>query len=162
MTYAYPRSTGASSLPSLAPGKKPPNVLSRAWYRVSPLAKEWITDGNAAYGFGKGRDKNDIQTSPLRILRRVFTVTNAIILLWIFTLWWGERSVFQDSLEACAWEKWEKWVSRQRTLSILVQFNRSHDFGSLKLRRPIMSLSLPTLSSLIPIPTLVARGLSRR
>ncbi|XHG03475.1 hypothetical protein AWENTII_006778 [Aspergillus wentii] len=39
----------------------------------------------------------------------MFTVANGLILLWVFTLWWGERTVFQDSFETCLWESWEKW-----------------------------------------------------
>lgn len=44
-------------------------------------------------------------------LRRVVTIVNALILLWVWTLWWGERMVFQESLEGCGWGEWEKWVS---------------------------------------------------
>lgn len=46
-----------------------------------------------------------------RFVRRVFTVPIALILLWFWTLWWGERTVFQESLDKCVWDKWEKWVS---------------------------------------------------
>lgn len=50
--------------------------------------------------------------SSLRALPgRLFTIANALVVLWLFTLWWGERTVFQESLEACAWENWEQWVS---------------------------------------------------
>lgn len=44
-------------------------------------------------------------------IKRVITIANALILFWVWTLWWGERTVFQESLEGCRWGEWEKWVS---------------------------------------------------
>lgn len=43
-------------------------------------------------------------------LRRLFTVANAVILVWLFALWRGERTVFQEAIDRCLWESWEKWV----------------------------------------------------
>lgn len=34
-----------------------------------------------------------------------------LIATWILTLWWGERVVFRRSIEQCAWDRWETWVS---------------------------------------------------
>lgn len=45
------------------------------------------------------------------VLQTLFTVRTALALLWGLTLWWGERTVFKESLEACNWSNWEKWVS---------------------------------------------------
>lgn len=45
------------------------------------------------------------------VLQALFTVRTALILLWGLTLFWGERTVFKESLEACNWSHWEKWVS---------------------------------------------------
>jgi hypothetical protein len=45
------------------------------------------------------------------LVRLIFSVPNALLLLWIGTLWWGERTVFRDSVKACSWETWESWVS---------------------------------------------------
>lgn len=42
---------------------------------------------------------------------RVFTMANVLVVLWLWMLWWGERRVFEDSLEGCAWGEWETWVS---------------------------------------------------
>lgn len=44
-------------------------------------------------------------------LRRIFNVTNLFIALWVYTIWWGERSVFQRAIESCHWSNWETWVS---------------------------------------------------
>lgn len=46
-----------------------------------------------------------------RSLRRIFTIANGLIALWVFTLWWGERTVFRESVESCVWGNWEHWVS---------------------------------------------------
>lgn len=44
-----------------------------------------------------------------RTVRRIFTVSNGLVLLWVLTLWWGERTVFWDSVDNCVWQSWEKW-----------------------------------------------------
>lgn len=51
---------------------------------------------------------------------RVFTMANVLIVLWVWMLWWGERRVFEDSLEGCAWGEWETWVS----LSLPLKLNK--------------------------------------
>lgn len=51
-----------------------------------------------------------MQSSARLVLKRLVSIANAVILLWIFTLWRGERTVFQESIDACAWEAWEAWV----------------------------------------------------
>ncbi|EEP82837.1 conserved hypothetical protein [Uncinocarpus reesii 1704] len=43
------------------------------------------------------------------VLRMVVSLQNVLIGLWIMTLWWGERKVFRDAVEECAWSEWEKW-----------------------------------------------------
>ncbi|KAL1954627.1 hypothetical protein VTO42DRAFT_868 [Malbranchea cinnamomea] len=45
----------------------------------------------------------------LALLRLVFTIPNLLLLLWVGTLWWGERSAFRDSVRECRWESWESW-----------------------------------------------------
>ncbi|KAI9866657.1 MAG: hypothetical protein M1813_001209 [Trichoglossum hirsutum] len=42
-------------------------------------------------------------------LRGQFNLHNGLILIWVVLLWWGERSVFRQSTEACEWRKWENW-----------------------------------------------------
>ena len=44
-------------------------------------------------------------------LRASFCVANLLAVRWMFTLWWGERLVFQEQIARCRWESWEKWVS---------------------------------------------------
>lgn len=44
-------------------------------------------------------------------LRRLLSVSNALIFVWLCVIWWGERLVFYNSLAACQWEQWEQWVS---------------------------------------------------
>ena len=42
--------------------------------------------------------------------RGLFSVVRVLLVLWIITLYWGERSLFDDALESCRWEDWEDWV----------------------------------------------------
>lgn len=110
MSYAYPRSTGASSLPSYkSPSPQSPTFIDQAWGRL-PGAKQWVEDGVAAIGSRRSRERGDVQSSATRIFRRIFTVANAVILVWVWTLWWGERTVFQEHIDACIWDNWEHWV----------------------------------------------------
>jgi hypothetical protein len=46
-----------------------------------------------------------------RVLERILNVTNALILVWICVIWWGERLAFSRSVAACQWHQWEQWVS---------------------------------------------------
>ncbi|EEQ88567.2 manganese ion homeostasis [Blastomyces dermatitidis ER-3] len=45
----------------------------------------------------------------LRLLRLACSLQNVLILLWGVTLWWGERTVFRDSVRGCEWTGWEQW-----------------------------------------------------
>ena len=110
MSYAYPRSGGTSSLPSYhSTPLQSPGLVSQAVNKI-PYAKQWVEDGVAAIGFQRPRGRAAIQSSVTGVLRRLFTVANAVVLMWIFTLWWGERTVFQEHIDACVWENWEHWV----------------------------------------------------
>ncbi|KAL2444703.1 Cell division control protein 1 [Exophiala dermatitidis] len=44
-----------------------------------------------------------------RIKRRLWSLPSALVLLWIFVLFWGERRVFQRSAAQCLWHQWESW-----------------------------------------------------
>ncbi|KAI7277324.1 hypothetical protein D0864_05862 [Hortaea werneckii] len=50
-------------------------------------------------------------TRRLPILRRFSLAITLLTLLWLYTLHWGERSVFASSIESCQWPTWEKWPS---------------------------------------------------
>jgi hypothetical protein len=41
----------------------------------------------------------------------LLNLPNALIILWIIVLLWGERWVFEGSINACQWTNWERWVS---------------------------------------------------
>ncbi|KAK4926712.1 hypothetical protein LTR49_006394 [Elasticomyces elasticus] len=42
-------------------------------------------------------------------LRKLSAITTLLTLLWIYALYWGERITFAKHIDACAWDKWEKW-----------------------------------------------------
>lgn len=42
-------------------------------------------------------------------LGRLSVVTTLLTLLWIYVLYWGERTTFRTHIEACEWSTWEKW-----------------------------------------------------
>jgi hypothetical protein len=55
------------------------------------------------------------------LLRRLFSLVNVIILIWIFTLYWGERTLFSRSIDACDWRHWESWVRSSLSMHIASQ-----------------------------------------
>jgi hypothetical protein len=42
--------------------------------------------------------------------RRLFSLANALVVIWWVVLYWGEKGVFNSTIESCNWEAWEKWV----------------------------------------------------
>lgn len=75
-------------------------------------AKQWMAQVQLHHiPWTRSSDGIDMKTLVARVVRCIFSVKNALILLWCFTLWWGERTVFRDTLATCAWNNWEKWVS---------------------------------------------------
>lgn len=52
-----------------------------------------------------------------RVLLKVFgpisilSLPVAFIILWLLTLYWGERSSFSNAFGRCEWDRWEDWVS---------------------------------------------------
>ncbi|KAJ6172495.1 hypothetical protein N7470_001562 [Penicillium chermesinum] len=108
MSYAYPRNTGGSSLPSYAPSSHF-SELDDPWESVPSLAKRWIAEKVSAWRRELSFEGHDSRSLARLVLRKILTVPNAVIIIWIYTLWWGERTVFQESTNACLWESWERW-----------------------------------------------------
>jgi hypothetical protein len=42
--------------------------------------------------------------------RRLLSLPHLFAALWVVVLLWGERWVFESSIESCRWENWEQWV----------------------------------------------------
>lgn len=94
MSYQYATSYATS---------KDEKGLTNMWQR---LVRQWQYDA-------KGKP-----TTRLAIVRRrLLRLPTAIFLLWFFVLLWGERSTFSSSIDACKWDKWEKWVCLSRLLT---------------------------------------------
>ena len=47
--------------------------------------------------------------------RRIRSLPNVLIILWLILLYWGEILVFRQSVAACHWSNWEQWVRRTAT-----------------------------------------------
>ena len=41
--------------------------------------------------------------------RRVSTTVLLVILVWLYVLYWGERTVYSSHITDCDWHKWEDW-----------------------------------------------------
>ena len=102
MSYAYLHAAGPS----------PPRTSQRSVYE--DVLDSIILLGRRAVAKGQSALTLVSDIGPWAIaqwtIRRTFTVANAVILLWIYALWWGERSVFRESVRKCAYDGWERWV----------------------------------------------------
>lgn len=118
MSYAYsnapfrPARRNSTSSPS--------KILVQIQNALPPWAQQWIAELRAGPRAGRRTSPSELKAMGRLTIRRVVTIANALILFWVWTLWWGERTVFQESLEGCGWGEWEKWVSRP-CLSIWVR-----------------------------------------
>ncbi|KAL2870376.1 putative manganese ion homeostasis (Fr) [Aspergillus lucknowensis] len=112
MSYSYlPTSSASAYRPARRDHFNPSGVVKT----IHDALPSWATQGiSAAAHSASGRldrlkNRSELKRLAWKVTRWLFTITNGLIILWIYTLWWGERSVFRDSLESCAWNAWEKW-----------------------------------------------------
>jgi hypothetical protein len=119
--YAYPNHGGGSvglglippsrspsrspTLPSRLLNNLPAPIRTGAAELESRVVSMWSSSSSRRIG-GIG----DLSRGGLRTIRRIFRIPNLLVVLWLFTLWWGERLVFRQSIESCEWGDWEKWV----------------------------------------------------
>lgn len=93
-----------------------------------------------------------------RTLRSFFSVHLGLILLWIFTLWWGEKMTFKRTVADCAWARWENRVCATWIVKLRQDVHVADCWSSLQKQIHIMSSSLQIHRSLIPILILDDRG----
>jgi hypothetical protein len=114
MTFAYPRNTGASapnSLPLYNPKRsQSPNLISRVADFIPPAAKQWLSVGGIQRRLRRAQEAGTRVTRK-NFVKSVFSIQNAIVLLWMLSIRWGERTVFDDHIKQCLWDSWEEWVS---------------------------------------------------
>lgn len=79
-----------------------PGTVRRLWGSLLALQNSW-----ARLRLGHRR-----KTEPVPQSRKSRSLPFWFIILWIFTLRWGERGVFKHSVEHCAWDHWESWASQ--------------------------------------------------
>lgn len=114
MPFPYPPKRGASSPYSLPLYRQKqtqsPNRLSRLADFIPPVVKQWLSVGDANGRLRRAKD-DGLKLTAVKLVKGIFTLPNAIILLWIFSIRWGERTVFEDHINQCLWDSWEDWVS---------------------------------------------------
>lgn len=59
--------------------------------------------------------------------RGLLNLPNAFVLIWMFVLLWGERWVFDWSINGCQWRNWERWVSMAFSSDLLTDFVSTAD-----------------------------------
>ncbi|KAK2758774.1 hypothetical protein FQN54_003466 [Arachnomyces sp. PD_36] len=112
--YAYLNNSGGggSGLGIYSPSGSSTSLPSRLMDKLPPF----IRDRTAQFGTQVGSWSprriggiGDFRRGGIRTIRRMFRIPNLLIFLWLFTLWWGERLVFRQSIEDCDWGGWEEW-----------------------------------------------------
>ncbi|KAL4804396.1 hypothetical protein BDV18DRAFT_143098 [Aspergillus unguis] len=112
MSYSYLPTSNDAYRPA-----RRDNTLSEALKSVHDAIPPWATQAMSKVAkttsdrLNKYRDTTELKLLVIRTTKAVFTITNGLIFLWICTLWWGERTVFRDSVDSCAWDAWESWPS---------------------------------------------------
>ena len=44
--------------------------------------------------------------------KRLFSLANALVVVWWVVVYWGERGAFNGAVGSCNWDAWENWVRR--------------------------------------------------
>ncbi|KAI9371225.1 hypothetical protein BJX61DRAFT_39473 [Aspergillus egyptiacus] len=111
MSYSYLPTTSANAYSPARRGFIPSGVLKTVHDALPSAARKGISAAvhTASDKVDKLKSRDELKALGWRTVKYLFTVTHALIFLWICTLWWGERRVFQDSLQSCAWDAWENW-----------------------------------------------------
>lgn len=118
MSYAYTRGSGSGAFPPPRSSSlrnhfvEPPSLLerlrrsARLW-----LAELWARLVASVSAVQRRARRRGWRHEVWCAAKGAFSIANALIMVWLFTLWWGERTVFRDSVRSCAWDGWERWVS---------------------------------------------------
>ncbi|KAL4893227.1 hypothetical protein BDV59DRAFT_177770 [Aspergillus ambiguus] len=117
MSYSYSHGTGSRAYRPAHPDhtSSSSNLWDAMQETVPVWAKQWVAEIQnpripwTLSGADSARGRMEMKSLVWRTIRCIFNIKNALILLWCFTLWWGERTVFRDTLATCAWGNWEKW-----------------------------------------------------
>ncbi|KAH7319251.1 cell division control protein 1 [Rhexocercosporidium sp. MPI-PUGE-AT-0058] len=99
---------------------EPPSLISRILLSLPPsLAAQMQRLWSYASGSGERQTYATVSTasSHSRIPRhwqrwhprQLLSLPHLFVLAWVLALLWGERWVFQSSVESCGWGSWERW-----------------------------------------------------
>lgn len=107
---------------------EPPSLFQRIYSSLPPVAKTTIARiqtraTRLATSYTRETRRRRRCGYALWLLRLVCSLQNILILLWVVTLWWGERKVFRDSVRECEWAGWERWVCLWFLLTLIVAIN---------------------------------------
>ncbi|QKX55232.1 uncharacterized protein TRUGW13939_02324 [Talaromyces rugulosus] len=113
MSYAYSGSNSGSS--SRSPyyssyDESDTRTRSAVYSYARDSVVETIETVKSRFGYGRRPRKLKSFWQEVRSsLRAAFSVANLLVVIWVFTLWWGERTIFQDRISECFWDSWENW-----------------------------------------------------
>lgn len=92
---------------------EPPSILDRIFTHLprsmAVHIRQWISLPNFT-STKPSRVVPLFQKGWWNMTYRSIYLPHILIVLWVFILLWGERWVFNSSVVACDWKKWERWV----------------------------------------------------
>lgn len=149
MGSVYPHSPASTSW-------SPRKIQHSHVERALGVARGLIADVQNLWGHaGRRRRRRPFWQDVRSVMQSAFTVTTFLAIVWMYVLWWGERTVFRQSVDQCLWEKWENWVGLISLLHGKVDRMLNSVNHSLRTQCRIMSSSwrIHNWSILIHIPT---------
>lgn len=89
----------------------PPEASSTARYRSSPRDEPlwepyWTRAKIEAWRHMRAAEAG---ARSFRV-RNLLSLRLALILVWVYVLFWGEESTFNAKVGSCEWNRWEDWV----------------------------------------------------
>lgn len=125
------------------------------------LTRIWtiITDEASYFRPSNHSRSHDSRTTNRRVARSVsWSVPLLFTILWIYTLWWGERAIFQWQVKGCSWNRWESWVHAVSPLRFIFFGRAILITHSPRMRSLIISFCWLILNWSTPTPTLAVHG----
>lgn len=108
------RSNAASSSSSWPDPPDTRGIIRGLWNSVRSFAERFFrelrTRASAYTSSGPTARTRSVQRKWT--LNSIFSVHLGLILVWVLTLWWGEKMSFKWTVADCAWARWENRVCR--------------------------------------------------
>lgn len=92
----------------------PDPILSWLFYSLPNKLNSWFGSGRRDHVSRPQHARTIPRTARRDIVRylwrNIFSLTTALIIVWVCLLYWGEIWLFDTTIRECQWSNWERWV----------------------------------------------------